>query len=159
MLIMIALMAISVSAIAQDVVKNGTIYKKHPYITKIIQLNTLFPKGDTIGIAGYYADSVKFYDATEPAKPYNLTRAKAGWREIFADWDQITVTPVGYPDGLEYTSDPFTVQSWWSITAVNKKTQKKASFQEVIFDMFNKDGKIIVELSYYDTKSLMDAMK
>jgi flagellin-specific chaperone FliS len=44
MLIMIALMAISVSAIAQDVVKNGTIYKKHPYITKIIQLIHCFLK-------------------------------------------------------------------------------------------------------------------
>ena len=70
-----------------------------------------------------------------------------------------SIKQIGYPDGLEYASDPFTVQSWWEVTAVNKKTQKKATFEQVVFDSFNKVGKITSELSYYDTQALMEATK
>ena len=157
-LITIGLLAFSVSAFSQTEVKNGTIYKEHPYITAVMQMTDKFQKGDTIGMASFYADSVKFYDSPDP-KSYNLTKAKAGWQKIFADWEQIKLKKVGYPDGLQYDKDPFTVQSWWQITCVNKKTQKAATFEEVVFDSFNKDGKIVFEVSYYDTKSLMAAMK
>jgi len=43
--------------------------------------------------------------------------------------------------------------------AVNKKTKKKAAFEDVSFDTFNKGGKIASEVSYYNTKSTMDAIK
>jgi len=42
---------------------------------------------------------------------------------------------------------------------VNKKTKKKAAFEDVSFDTFNKGGKIASEVSYYNTKSTMDAIK
>jgi hypothetical protein len=158
-LITIGLVAISTASFSQGIVKNGTIYKEHPYITAVEQLIALYPQADTVGIASFYADSVTFYDAPDPKHPYKLAEAKKDWNRLFADWDQITIKKVGYPDALEYSADPFTVQSWWSITAVNKKTKKTAAFEEVIFDTFNKDGKITSEVSYYDTKSLIDAMK
>lgn len=158
-LITLGLIAIATSAFSQGIVKNGTIYKEHPYINAIEQLVAMYPKADTAGIASFYADSVRFFDAPEPKHPYRLAEAKKGWSRLFADWEQITVKKVGYPDALEYSTDPFTVQSWWSITAVNRKTKKTAAFEEVVFDTFNKDGKITSEVSYYDTKSLMDAMK
>jgi hypothetical protein len=156
--ILLGFMALSASAFAQTITKNGTIYKDHPYITAVMQANADYAKGDTVGLASFYADTATFYDAPSP-KPYKLAAAKTNWHQILTDWEQITMTQVGYPDGLEYAKDPFTVQSWWTISAVNKKTQKKATFQEVIFDTFNKDGKIAMELSYYDMSSLMDAMK
>jgi hypothetical protein len=158
-LITFGLLAFSVSAFSQAVVKNGTIYKEHPYITAIVQLTALFEKADSTGVAAFYADSVKFYDAPEPKKPYNLKQAITSWHRLFSDWEQIKIKKVGYPDGLQYDSDPFTVQSWWSITCVNVKTKKTAAFEEVVFDTFNKDGKITSEVSYYDTKSIIDATK
>jgi len=158
-LITIGLVAISTASFSQGIVKNGIIYKEHPYIIAVEQLTALYSKADTVGIASFYADSVTFYDAPEPKHPYKLAEAKKGWNRLFANWEQITIKKVGYPDALEYSTDPFTVQSWWSITAVNKKTKKTAAFEEVIFDTFNKDGKIASEVSYYDTKSITDAMK
>lgn len=158
-LLTIGLLALSAATFAQGVVKNGTIYKQHPYITAVVQLNALFMKGDTVAIAKFYADTAKFIDAVDFKKPSNLTQAKANWHAIFTDWEQINIKQIGYPDGLEYASDPFTVQSWWEVTAVNKKTHKKAIFEEVIFDTFNKNGKISSELSYYDTAAIMAAMK
>lgn len=158
-LLTIGLLALSATAFGQGVVKNGTIYKEHPYITAVIQMNALFMKGDSIGAAKFYADSARFIDATDPMKPTSLKQAISNWHAIFENWDQISIKQIGYPDGLAYDSDPFTVQSWWEVTAVNKKTQKKATFEQVIFDTFNKDGKISSELSYYDTSAIVAAMK
>src|ERR1700744_3391644 len=156
-LLTIALLTLSASAFSQGMVKNGTIYKQHPYITTVLQLNSLFAKGDTVGVAKFYADSARFIDATNPMKPSNLTQAKATWHDIATNWNIISMKQIGYPDGLEYDSSPFVVQSWWEVTTVNRRTQKKVTFEQVVFDSFNKDGKIISELSYYDTMALVGA--
>jgi hypothetical protein len=157
-LLTIAFMALTVSSFAQTVVKNGTIYKEHPYITAVNDLTAAFAKGDTTAVIKYYADTAKFYDSSSPKK-FTLAQVRADWQRLFANWDQITIKAMGYPDGLEYTSDPFTVQSWWVVTGVNKKTKKPVKFYEVIFDLFNKDGKIAVESTYYDTSAITEAMK
>jgi hypothetical protein len=154
-----ALMLLSASTFAQSIVKNGTIYKEHPYITALKTEVADFTKGDTLGAASFYADTAKFADSPEPKNIYTLKQARAGWQRIFADWTITSVKQVGYPDGLEYASDPFVVQSWWEITVVNKKTQKTAVFDQVLFDYFNKDGKISFEGSYYDQGSLIAASK
>jgi hypothetical protein len=146
------------SAFAQDTQKNGTLYKEHPYITVVNNSNALFLKQDWDGLAKLYADTVKFYDPSSP-KATNLTDAKKGWGDIYAGWEQITVTKQGYPDGLQYDKDPFTVQSWWTISATNKKTKKVAKVFMVQFDEFNKDGKITREFSYYDQTPFIEASK
>ncbi len=158
-LLTIALVALSASTFAQSVVKNGTIYKEHPYITAVLQMNALYAQGDSLGAAKFYADSARFIDASNPMKPSTLKQAISNWHFIFENWSQISVKEIGNPDGLEYADGPFTVQSWWEVTAVNKKTQKKATFEQVVFDTFDTSGKISSELSYYDTSALIDSMK
>lgn len=88
-----------------------------------------------------------------------LAEAKNGWQQIIDSWDHIKMTPLSPPDGLAYTDAPFTVQSWWLITLTNKKTGKTAATEMVLFDMFNKDGKIAVQLEYYDPTPLAVATK
>jgi hypothetical protein len=146
------------TAFAQNVLKNGTIYKDHPYITIVNNSTELFIKQDFDGLSKLYADTAKFYDPSSPKK-ISLEEQKKGWADIAAKWEQIQVVKVGYPDALEYDKDPFTVQSWWKVTAVNKKTKKTATFHLVQFDEFNKDGKIMVEISYYDQTPLIEASK
>jgi len=158
-LLLPAFMLLFGTAFAQNTVKNGTIYKEHPYIDVVNKEAAAFAKGDTITAASLYADTAKFVDSPNPKRTYTLKEARAGWQDIFAGWTITSIKPVGYPDGLEYANDPFTVQSWWSVTVVNKKTQKTATLEEVIFDTFNKDGKISFELSYYDENSLLEASK
>jgi hypothetical protein len=157
-LLFVALTLLACSAFAQTPQENGIIYKEHPYITIINKSTDMFLKQDWVGMASIYADSVKFYDPSSP-KPYNLETAKKGWAAIYDGWEQITITKVGYPDGLKYAKDPFTVQSWWKITSVNKKTKKTATFYQVLFDEFNKDGKISVESAFYDQTPLLEASK
>jgi hypothetical protein len=157
-LLIVVFTLLACGAFAQGPQKNGTIYKTHPYIDVVNNSNALFLKKDWDGYAKLYADTVKFYDSVNP-KAASLADTKKFWADIDANWDQVTVTKQGYPDGLQYDKDPFTVQSWWVVTAVNKKTKKTAKFNVVQFDEFNKDGKIALELSYYDQGSLVEAMK
>jgi hypothetical protein len=146
------------SVFAQGPQKNGTIYKEHPYITIVNNSNDLFLKQDWDGMAKVYADTAKFYDPSSE-KGISLADEKKGWADIYNGWEQISVTKQGYPDGLQYDKDPFTVQSWWVIKAVNKKTKKAVKVYMVMFDEFNKDGKIGREISYYDQTPFIEASK
>ena len=146
------------SAFAQTMQKNGMIYKEHPNITAVNNSVDLFLKQDWDGLSKLYADTAKFYDPSSP-KAMSLADEKKGWVGIYNDWDQVSVTKQGYPDGLQYDKDPFTVQSWWTVSVVNKKTKKAAKFYMVQFDTFNKDGKIDSEVSYYDQTKLIEATK
>ncbi len=165
------LIAGSVSAFAQKKVKNGVIYKEHPYIEIVKQLAVLYEKGDAAGMEKLYADSAQVYgmtrysvDTTKVAQwsvppPKGVSGAKAGWQQVFDNWEQIKMRPIATPEGLDYTDSPFTVQSWWLFTLVNKKTKKVAKVEMVMFNMFNKDGKIGTQIEFYDPTSLIAAMK
>jgi hypothetical protein len=157
-LLIVAFILLSCSVFAQDMQKNGIIYKEHPYITAVNNTMALFLKQDWDGMTNLYSDTAKFYDPSTP-KAYGLTDAKKGWLNVYNGWEEISVTKQGYPDGLQYDKDPFTVQSWWIINAVNKKTKKSAKVYMVQFDEFNKDGKIAREISYYDQTPFIEASK
>ena len=139
-LLTIALLALSASAFSQGVVKNGTIYKQHPYITAVLQLNASFAKGDTIAVAKFYADTARFIDATNPMKPSNLAQAKATWHDILLNWDFVSIKQIGYPDGLEYANDPFTVRkrkrkrllSKWYLIVLTKQAKSLRSYHTMI---------------------------
>ena len=122
-LLFIAFTLIACNAFSQNMQKNGTIYKEHPYIDMVNNSTAMFLKGDWDGYAKLFADTAKFFDAGSP-KRYSLADEKKNWADIADKWEQITVTKQGYPDGLQYDKDPFTVQSWWIVTGVNKKTKK-----------------------------------
>jgi len=157
-LLFVALMTITVPAWAQTIEKNGTIYKQHPLIDATNAIGALYQKGDVEGMAKYYADTAKFY-APGSDKPLNLAQQKTEWQTEFATWDQIKLTVQGYPDGLDYTKEGFTVQTWFAFSAVSKKTKKAAKTNMVLFLNFNKDGKISGSVIYYDPTSLIAALQ
>lgn len=162
---------LSNAAFAQKMVKNGTIYKEHPYIEVIKKIAGLYEQGNADGMAKYYADTAHIFGMTRynpdtglmtkhlMPKSKALVEAKAGWQTVIDNWDHIKMAPLSAPDGLAYADSPFTVQSWWLVTLVNKKTGKTAAVEMVLFDMFNKDGKIAVQLECYDPTPLVMAMK
>ena len=170
-LLLLVLIACSVSALAQKKVKNGIIYKEHPYIEVVKLVASLYEKGDTAAMAMLYADSAQVYGMTRysvdtskvaqwsvpPSK--GLAGAKAGWQQIFDNWEQIKMRMIGVPEAMAYDDSPFSVQSFWLFTMVNKKTKKVAKVEMVLFVLFNKAGKIATQIEFYDPTSLMAAMK
>jgi hypothetical protein len=167
----VLLAIVSNAAFAQKMVKNGVIYKEHPYIEIVKKVAGLYEQGNAGGMAKYYSDTAHVYGMTRynpdtglmkkhlMPKSKALAEAKAGWQQVIDNWDHIKMAPLGSPDGLAYADSPFTVQSWWLVTLVNKKTGKTAAVEMVLFDMFNKNGKIATQLEYYDPTPLTMAMK
>lgn len=161
----------SITAFAQKKIKSGTIYSEHPYIEVMRQYAALYEKGDTASLSKLFADSARVYgmarydvDTTQAAQwsvppPKSLSNAKAALQKVFDNWDHIKMKPIGAPDGLEYNKARFTVQSWWLLTLTNRKTKKVAKVEIVLFDIFNPDGKIAVQVGFYDPGSLLVAMK
>jgi hypothetical protein len=158
------------TAFAQ-MMKKGVSYKQHPYIEIVKQVAVFYEKGDTDAMAKLYADTAKLLGMgrynTDSSKTGMLARlngksvaeAKAGWKKIVDNWEEIKMRLIDDPDGLEYPSSPFKVQSCWKITVVNKKTKKVATVEMVMFDWFNKDGKIAHQTEYYDPTPLIAAMQ
>jgi hypothetical protein len=170
-LLLIMLIACSLQAFAQNKVKSGVVYSQHPYMEVVTQLAVLYEKGDIAGMEKLYADTAQIYGMTRydvdtanvaqwsvpPAK--RLQGAKAGWRQIFDNWEQIKMRPIVPPEALEHTGGTTSVQSFWLLTLVNKKTKKVAKVEMVVFDVFNKAGKIATQVEFYDPTSLLAAMK
>jgi len=170
-LLIVIFIAGSMTAFAQKKIKNGVIYSEHPYIETMRRYATLYEKGDTAMLGKLFADSARVYGmarydvdtaqtvqwSVPPSK--TLSNAKAALQKVFDNWEQIKMKPIGVPDGLEYTNSRFTVQSWWLLTLTNKKTKKVAKIEMVLFDIFNHEGKIAVQIGFYDPTSLLIAMK
>jgi hypothetical protein len=170
-LLLVMLIACSLQAFAQNKVKSGILYSQHPYIEVAKQLAVLYEKGDAAGMEKLYADTAHVYGMTRydvdttkvaqwsvpPSK--GLPGAKAGWRQVFDNWEQIKMRPIVPAEALEHTGGTTSVQSFWLLTLVNKKTKKVAKVEMVVFMVFNKAGKIATQVEFYDPTSLLAAMK
>jgi hypothetical protein len=162
--LLVIILFLSNAAIAQKMVQTGIVYKQHPNIEIIKKVAALYEKGDADGMARFFDDKVQFigmsrYVAGVPPKNRSLNEAKSGWQHIIDNWDDLKMTETIPPVGLQYANGSFIVQSWWLIKVVNKKTRKRAEVDMVLFDEFNKRGKIIAQRQYYDPAPLIDAAK
>jgi hypothetical protein len=159
----------SSTAFAQKEVKNGAVYKEHHYIEIVKQLAADYEIGDANAMAKYFADNSVIYGMSryKPAKQKpnvvetgkSLAEAKAGWQQVIDNWEKIKMQPISAPEALQYDNGVLKVQSYWLISMINKKTKKAAAVQMVLFDWFNKDGKISTQQEYYDPTSMVAAMK
>jgi len=78
---------------------------------------------------------------------------------VINNWNDLKMTESQPPVALEYSDGALVVQSWWTISLINKKTGKKATVDMVLFDEFNKEGKIVNQRQYYDPNQMIDAAK
>jgi len=133
---------------------NGTIYIKHPYIDVVNKTAKAYLERDVATNTKLYSDTGRFW-VSGLTKWIPIKEAFKMWDSDFNYYDSIQLKVVGYPDYLHYKDqDQKVVQSWWRWTAKSKKTGEKISVDEVIFDTFNSDGKIVSEAIYGDFSKL-----
>lgn len=167
--LLLAILLFSNAAFAQKESKSGTVYNEHPYIETVKKIASLYEQGNAGGMAKYFADTAHLYGMTRydtsAASRHLVTMSKsvkdaqAGWQQIIDNWTEIKMVPVSPIQALKYPGEPVTVQSRWLITMKNKKTNKAAAVEMVLFDQFNKDGKIAAQKEYYDPTPLLMAMQ
>ncbi len=145
----IGILLIGVSAFSQKEEKNGTIYIKHPYITIVENGVKAYLAHDVATLKSYYADTAKYW-ASGLDKFVPMADAFKTWWATFEKYD-VTMTPMGYPDYLHYVKDDTkVVQSWWTWIAKPKDGGPEVKVYMVMFQEFNKDGKITSQGNYGD---------
>lgn len=151
----ISLFFFTVASFSQDVKQNGIIYINHPYIEMVKKQTNAYIMHDNDGMKEMYADTAKYW-AAGMEKPMSLPDAVKMWSNDFNYFDSIKVTPVGYPDYLEYVKDnDKIVQSWWHWSGKSKKSGKVVTVDYVQFDNFNSAGKVGFEYAYGNFAALM----
>jgi hypothetical protein len=130
--------------------ENGTIYIKHPYIDAVNKTTEAYLNKDWNAEKTFYSDTAKWW-ASGMQKPIPVADAIKNWSADYDYYDSVKIEKRGYPDYLHYKDqDGKTVQSWWVMSGVSKKTGKKTSVYFVQFDDFNNDGKIVFESIFGD---------
>lgn len=149
-----ALFLLGVTAFCQEE-ENGTIYIKHPYIDVVLNATKAYLANDEAANNMIYSDTAKWWiSGLEKFIP--IADAMKMWSNDFNFFDDIKSEPVGYPDYLHYKKeDAKIVQSWWTWSGKSKKTGEVIKVQEVTFDEFNNDGKIVREYIYGDFSKVM----
>jgi hypothetical protein len=148
----IALSLIVMLSFAQTEKKNGTIYVNHPNIEVVNNTVKGYVTQNVDLWSSCYADTAKFWISgmdikKRISKKENLSMLNTD-HKFFND---IKVKRFGYPDYLAYDQgNDKVVQSWWTWTGTSKKTGKELVITFVVFDWFNKDGKIVQEGTFGD---------
>ncbi|AVR45378.1 hypothetical protein C7S20_08905 [Christiangramia fulva] len=134
---------------------NGTIYIKHPYIEVVNNAVKDYTSKDFKSLKKYYADSAMYWQSgMEKFAPMN--DAIERWTNDENYLTDISLEAVGYPDYLHYEQgDVEYVQSWWNWSAKSKKTGEVFKVPMVMFDAFNKNGKIVRQFIYGDFSKAM----
>jgi hypothetical protein len=153
-LVTISLLLVGIVSFSQEE-KNGTIYIKHPYINVVNSAVKAYLAKDDAANAKIYADTAKFW-VSSMDKPMAIADAIKMWDTDFDFYDDIKLTPVGYPDYLHYLDkDQKYVQSWWTWSGKSKKTGEVIKIDLVQFDRFNSAGRIDFETLYGDFSKMV----
>lgn len=141
--------------LSRQTIKNGTIYKDHPYIGKVRQIWFNLAMGNIDQVWKDFSPNARIYDLNLIDKDYNnLTDHQKYVGEVFSKYDFISIDEVGYPDYIDYEGDGGTVLAWYNMIVKNKKTKKNITLKFHSQHDFNEEGMIVTEYLYYNANLL-----
>jgi len=141
--------------LSRQTIKNGTIYKDHPYIGKVRQIWFNLAMGNIDQVWKDFSPNARIYDLNLMDKDYNnLTDHQNYVGKVFSKYDFISIDEVGYPDYIDYEGDGGTVLAWYNMIVKNKKTKKNITLKFHSQHDFNEEGIIVTEYLYYNANLL-----
>lgn len=135
--------------------RNGVIYNHHENINTVRKMIYSFFFMDLEKGYSFFDEKATFQNNYE--KQFDLARYKAIDIETYKNYDVVSAVEIGYPDYLEYEiGGGNSVLSWWEFNFVRKSDKKSIVVQFHLNHSFNKDGKIISEAAYFNSKLFDD---
>ncbi|MFT6995528.1 MAG: ketosteroid isomerase-like protein [Maribacter sp.] len=131
---------------------NGTIYNHHENINTVRKVVYAFENSDLDKALSYYSEDAQFLNSNDDLnEPDSIDNVKV-IRQEFLDAFQIKSIEIrGYPDYLEYEmGNGRSVLSWWNFHLIRKADKKEIILPMHMNDDFDKDGKIISEVVYFN---------
>jgi hypothetical protein len=102
---------------SRQTIKNGTIYKDHPYIGKVRKIWYNLAMGNLDKVWKDFSPNARVYDINQVGKEYsNLEDWQKYVGEVFSDFDFVSIDEVGYPDYIDYEGNGGTVLAWYNMT-------------------------------------------
>jgi hypothetical protein len=136
---------------SRQTIKNGTIYKDHPYIGKVRKIWYNLAMGNLDKVWKDFSPNARVYDINQVGKEYsNLEDWQKYVGEVFSDFDFVSIDEVGYPDYIDYEGNGGTVLAWYNMTMKSKKTKKNIVLKFHSQHDFNESGMIYLETLYYN---------
>ncbi len=141
--------------LSRQTIKNGTIYKDHPYIGKVRQIWFNLAMGNIDQVWKDFSPNARIYDLNLMDKDFNnLIDHQKYVGDVFNRYDFVSIDEVGYPDYIDYEGDGGTVLAWYNMVLKNKKTNKKITLKFHSQHDFNEEGIIVTEYLYYNANLL-----
>ena len=141
--------------LSRQTIKNGTIYKDHPYIGKVRQIWYNLAQGNLDKVWKDFTLNARINDANsidQEAKSLKEHQAYVG--EVFSQFEFVSIDEVGYPDYIDYEGNGGVVLAWYNMTLKSKKTNKNIVLKFHSQHDFNEEGMIVLETLYYNDRLL-----
>ena len=141
--------------LSRQTIKNGTIYKDHPYIGKVRQIWYNLAQGNLDKVWKDFTLNARINDANsidQEAKSLKEHQAYVG--EVFSQFEFVSIDEVGYPDYIDYEGNGGVVLAWYNMTLKSKKTNKNIVLKFHSQHNFNEEGMIVLETLYYNDRLL-----
>ena len=141
--------------LSRQTIKNGTIYKDHPYIGKVRQIWYNLAQGNLDKVWKDFTPNARINDANsidQEAKSLKEHQAYVG--EVFSQFEFVSIDEVGYPDYIDYEGNGGVVLAWYNMTLKSKKTKKNIVLKFHSQHDFNEEGMIVLETLYYNDRLL-----
>ena len=140
-------------SMSKEVIKNGVIYKDHPFIAKVRLMMAYIELGDLEKAYESFTENARINDVNlDYGASMSLSELKEANKTMLSNFDLISVTETGYPDLLDYEGDGMVVISWWDLKFKNISSGKEFLVDLHMQHSFNDDAKIIREDNYYNGK-------
>lgn len=137
--------------LSRQTIKNGTIYKDHPYIGKVREIWYNLAMGNLDKVWKDFSPNARIYDINQIGNEYsNLKDWQQFVGEVFSEFDFVSIDEVGYPDYIDYEGNGGTVLAWYNMTMKSKKTKKNIVLKFHSQHDFNESGMISLETLYYN---------
>ena len=141
--------------LSRQTIKNGTIYKDHPFIGKVRQIWYNLAQGNLDKVWKDFTPNARINDANsidQEAKGLKEHQAYVG--EVFSQFEFVSIDEVGYPDYIDYEGNGGVVLAWYNMTLKSKKTNKNIVLKFHSQHDFNEEGMIVLETLYYNDRLL-----
>lgn len=141
--------------LSRQIIKNGTIYKDHPYIAKVRQIWYNLAQGNLDKVWKDFTSNARINDINSiDQKSKSLEDHQQYVGEVFSQFEFVSIDEVGYPDYIDYEGNGGVVLAWYNMTLKSKKTQKDIVLKFHSQHDFNEAGMIIRETLYYNDRLL-----
>ena len=137
--------------LSSQLIKNGVVYKDHPYISKVRQIWFHLETGDLEKVWQDFSPNATIYDLNSTKDGYNTPEEqKEVTKNLSLSFEMVSIDEVGYPDYIDYEGNGGVVLAWFNITLKNKKTGEPVVLKIHSQYDFNESGKISRESLYYN---------